>query len=189
MSQFEIISLTLSLVLGLSISHMLWATASLIRARKRIQFHWLPFLWTACIFFHHVQFWFAAFDVNKEAETWTWSLYLNILFLGIALVLSGALVLPSESQEREGRLLDDFKEHGRLGLIPLACYQFFWIPTNIRIGADLFSTGNIANIILTAFIVVGVVAQKKWLQYSAALLYAILLVWAVLFIWAPIDVG
>ena len=53
----------------------------------------------------------------------------------------GALVLPSESQQRVGDLLSDFRAHGRLALIPLAAYQLLWIPTNYRGGLISWLSG------------------------------------------------
>ena len=109
MSQFEVITLTLSFVLGLSMSHLLWAAAAAVRARDSLRLHWLPFLWASCIFFVHIQYWFAAFTVDTIIDEWSWSWYLQMLALGVLLFASGALVLPSESQQRSGQLIDDFQ--------------------------------------------------------------------------------
>lgn len=183
MSKFEVVTLTLSFVLGLSMSHLLWAAAAALRARIHLRLHGLPFLWAACIFFVHVQYWFALFAIDKVVDQWTWSWYLQMLGLGVLLFASGALVLPSESQQRSGSLLDDFREHGRLGLIPLAGYHLFWIPTAYRMDQAMFEAGNYANIALAAVAVIGVTTKRASLQWVSAAAFGLIVVWASVFVW------
>jgi hypothetical protein len=183
MSQFEVVTLTLSFVLGLSMSHLLWAAAAAVRARNQLRLHWLPFLWAACIFFVHVQYWFAAFAIDRVIDEWTWSWYLQMLGLGVLLFASGALVLPSESQQRSGDLLDDFQEHGRLGLIPLAAYHLFWIPTAYRMDQATFEAGNYANLALASFAVIGLTAKRVSVQWASGAAFALVVVWASVFVW------
>lgn len=183
MSKFEVVTLTLSFVLGLSMSHLLWAAAAALRARRHLRLNGLPFLWAACIFFVHVQYWFALFAIDKVVDQWTWSWYLQMLGLGVLLFASGALVLPSESQQRSGSLLDDFREHGRLGLIPLAGYHLFWIPTAYRMDQAMFEAGNYANIALAAVAVIGFTAKRASLQWVSAVAFGLIVVWASVFVW------
>ncbi len=183
MSQFEVITLTLSFVLGLSMSHLLWAAAAAVRARRHLRLHWLPFLWAACIFFVHVQFWFALFAIDKMIDPWTWSWYLHMLFLGVLLFASGALVLPSESQQRSGDLFDDFQEHGRLGLIPLAGYHLLWLPTAYRMDQATFEAGNYANLALALFAVIGLTSKRASVQWASAAAFGLVVVWASVFVW------
>jgi hypothetical protein len=185
-AQFEVITISLSFVLGLSMAHMLWSAASAVRARNELILHWLPFIWAIGILLHHLQFWFAALTTDRQIDQWTWSWYLHLFFMALLLFASGALVLPSESQQRAGDLLADFRQHGRLALVPLAAYQFLWIPTNYRGGSELLAVGNLANVLLGALILVGFTAASRPVQYGAALLYTAGVTWATLFVWAPI---
>ena len=184
MSQFDVITITLSFVLGLSMSHLLWSAASAVRARREFRLHWLPFAWAGCIFFVHVQYWFAAFSIDLGLEGWTWSWYLQVLLPGVLLFASGALVLPSESQQRVGDLVDDFRDHGRLGLLPLAAYYVLWIPTNFRMDGQLFHSGNLANVLLCSLVLVAFRAKSRSVQTGAILLFLAVLTWATFFVWA-----
>ena len=184
MSQFEIITITLSFILGLSMSHLLWSAASVIRYRRELKLHWLPFAWSAAIFFVHVQYWFAALAIDLTIEGWTWSWYLQILFLGVLLFGSGALILPSESQQRHGDLIDDYREHGRLSLIPLAAYFLLWIPTSYRIDQATIEAGNFANLLLGLLVIAAFFAKRSLIQSLTILLFSAVLVWASLFVWA-----
>ena len=185
MPVFEIITLTLSLVLGLSMSHLLWAAAAAVRAHDDMKLHWLPFLWAGCIFLAHVQYWFAAASIDAMIDSWSWSWYLHVLFLGVLLFASGALILPSASQQGTKDLLTDFREKGHLGLIPLAAYFAAWIPTNARAGWPLLGSGNYVNVALTGLLVVAIRSRRLRVKAVACVVFAAILVWATLFVWAP----
>jgi len=58
-SQFEIVTLMLSLIVGLSMAQMLGASALVIRVRRRGRPHWIPLVWAAATFLLHIQFWVA----------------------------------------------------------------------------------------------------------------------------------
>ena len=165
-------------------SHLLWSAASVIRYRREIKLHWLPFAWAAGIFFVHIQYWFAALAIDLTIEGWTWSWYLQILLLGVLLFGSGALVLPSEAQQRHGDLIDDYRENGRLSLIPLAAYFLLWIPTSYRIDRATIEAGNLANLLLGLVVVAAYFAKRPLTQSLTILLFSAVLVWASLFVWA-----
>ena len=186
MSQFEVITLALSFILGLSMSHLLWSTASTVRARDDLQLHWLPFAWALCIFFQHLSFFFGGLMIDLRIEEWSWSWYLHVVLLAVLLFGSGALVLPSESQQRVGSLLEDFNRHGRLALIPFAGYHLVWMIANLRLNGAVWDAGQLANILLLAVLVVGATAKRTSVQGSAAVLFLAVLTWANVFVWSQI---
>ncbi len=106
-----------------------------------------------------------------------------MLGLGVLLFASGALILPSESQQRSGDLMEDFEEHGRLGLIPLAAYHLFWLPTAYRINQATFEAGNYANIALAALAIVGLTVRRTSIQWLSAVGFGLVVVWASTFVW------
>lgn len=188
MDQFELVSISLSVILGLSMGHMLWSAASTVRARDRVELHWLPFAWAACIFLQHAHFWFSAFSINLAIEDWSWSWYLQILAHAVLLFAAGAVVLPTDSQ-LAGELREDFRRHGKLALVPFAAYQLLWFPTNFRSSgsldpADLLLPGNLANFVLIALLVVGFRARKTAVEAGAVALFGAVLIWATTFAWA-----
>ena len=183
-AEFEVITVTLSFVLGLGMTHLLWSAASAVRARRDFDLHWLPFVWAACIFAQHASFFVTVLDIDNAIGTWSWSWYLHVLLLGILLFGSGALVLPSESQQRIGSLLEDFHTHGRLGLLCLAAYQFAWFPTNYRLNGTLMHVGNLINLALVILALVGYGSRRPKLEAAAALGFAFLLAMGISFVWA-----
>lgn len=189
MDQFELVVVSLSIILGLSMGHMLWTTAAVVRHRERVVLDWLPFAWAACIFVQHAHFWFSALSVDLDIGTWTWTWYLQILMHAVLLFAAGALVLPSESQ-LSGELRLDFQKHGRLALVPFAAYQLLWFATNYRADpsvreiSDLLLPGNAANIILISLLAVGFRSKNRATQSIAVISFAVVLAWATTFAWA-----
>ena len=99
MSELELITLTLSLILGLSMAQLLSAGAMAFRARRECRLHWIPLCWATAIFLLHVQFWFVVYDLDSIVPAWTWDWYGPVLLLAVLLFSSGALILPTRARE------------------------------------------------------------------------------------------
>jgi hypothetical protein len=184
MSQFEVVSITLSFILGLSMSHILWTSASAVRARKGMGLHWIPFGWAACIFFLHAHFFINVRSIDLGITGWTWSWYLTALLLAVLLFASGALVLPSDASQRSGQLLDDFFEHGRLSLLPLAAYLALQVPVSMRLGTSPWVNGNLAIMFLTAVALSAYGTRRTVWQGLAVLAFGAVQAWAMIFVWS-----
>ena len=57
MTQHEYVFVAISIVLGLAITRLLNASVSLIRAHRRVAFHWSTALWAFCIMLYVLQLW------------------------------------------------------------------------------------------------------------------------------------
>jgi hypothetical protein len=189
MTQFEVVTITLGFVLGLSMSHILWSAASAVRARHELDLDWVPFVWAGCVFLMHVGYWPFVYTVDLVIDQWTWWWYLHVLFLAVLLFASGALVLPSEEKQRLGSLANDFDEHGRLGLIPLALYCWLNVPTSVWLGNTVFVTGNYAIFGLGAVALIAFSSKRRVVQRVAALLFAVVEIWAMVFLWSRAGMG
>ena len=131
MSDFELVTITFSFVLGLGIAQILGAASSAIRNRHQRSLHWLPFAFAASIFLFHIQYWFVLYDYDVELiSRWTWATYAPFLGLAVILFLSGGLVLPSANTKPGNSLIEDFQENGRISLLFLAAYILAWVPFN-----------------------------------------------------------
>ena len=185
MSLFEIITITLSFVLGISASHILWSTACAIRDRRHMRLHWIPLAWAGCIFMVHIQYWFAAYQTNALIEKWAWLPYLILLLLSILLFFAGALVLPRDSRHRPDSLFEDFQTDGRLGLMPLAAYHIAWIPTGWYFYDNAMEFENLVNIALFALVMTSLSTRNERLEAAVIISYAALFIYASVFMWAP----
>ena len=113
MSEFELITITYSFVLGLGIAQILSAASAALRNRSERPLHWLPLAVAASIFLFHVQYWFVLgdFDLNL-IDDWTWGTYGPFLALAVVLFMSGGIVLPAPGAETGESLIHDFEDSG-----------------------------------------------------------------------------
>lgn len=147
MSQFEIIAITLSFIVGIGIAQLLTSFSEAIRFRVEHPLHWMPFVWGIPILLLSVQYWFGLFDLDSVLGDWTWFWYLQMLAMAMALFMAATLILPPRGAATEGGLLDDFAAHGRYALLALAVYLLGWIPANaVMNGNNVMHIGNIANV-------------------------------------------
>ena len=184
MTEFEIVVLTVSLVLGLGIAQILSAIAAAIRERERSRLHWLPISWGVLIFLLHVQYFFALMDMDAEGFTWTWDRYGPVLLYVVMLFLAGGLVLPSQRAERATALIDDFDRHGRLALIPLGVSLLMSIPMNVQAGGTWLSQPNLFNTVLVALLALVFRSKHGRWRGHTTIIYAAVQLYAMFFVWS-----
>ena len=166
MSEFEIVAITLSFIVGLGIAQLLTSFSEAIRSRLEHPLHWMPFAWGVPILLLSVQYWFGLFDLNTTIKDWNWLWYLQMLAMAMALFMAAALILPPREAATEGGLVTDFTTHGRYGLLALVVYLLGWIPANaIMNNNNIFEIGNIANVAMAApaFIAYRSKSNKVWI--------------------------
>jgi len=71
MSIFEIIALSLSLILGLGIAQLLSNTVNVFRNRKLWVKHLTTFVWVFIIFILQIQFLFSVHGLDNTQEKWS----------------------------------------------------------------------------------------------------------------------
>ena len=70
MTQHEYIFIAISIVLGLAMARLLHSAALLVRAHRRVTFHWSTTLWGICIFIYIMQLWWVGWELRLFAD-WT----------------------------------------------------------------------------------------------------------------------
>ncbi|HET9439048.1 MAG TPA: hypothetical protein VFO52_02710 [Longimicrobiales bacterium] len=123
MGKFEYLSVLISIIVGLGISHLLSSAARLIQLRRRITLHWPTALWMLFLFIALIQIWWVAFERSTMTD---WQFFAFLLYLGIpvsAFILS-YLVVPDLTDPTEIDLRASFAEnrvwlYGILGAVVL----------------------------------------------------------------------
>lgn len=185
MTEFELLTIPISLVLGLGITKMLSALAMAIRNRKQVRFHWMPVAWAAWIFLVSVQFFFYMWDLHEMEVAFTWSVFGPLLWHSILLFLAAGLVLPGPGmRETPDSLLDDFQQHGRLALIPFAIVTVDAIVSNVfQYGDTWLGQANILNMVFIMLVVIAFFTRKIP-QAAATIGLGVLLVYGLAFVWS-----
>jgi hypothetical protein len=107
MSQFEYLSVLVSIIVGLALTQLLSGAARLVQLRKRMRMHAPTLLWMPTLFLIDVQVWWVAFERRATTE-WHFFSFLLYLLIPVMLFLLSYLVLPDLGDEDEADLRDNF---------------------------------------------------------------------------------
>jgi hypothetical protein len=93
MSSEEYLSVLVSIVVGLGVSHLLTAIGELVKARRMVRLWWVPLGLAATVFLAQVQWWWSTINSTGHLAD---NFFGFILFLGspIVLYLMAVVVLP-----------------------------------------------------------------------------------------------
>ncbi len=190
MTEFELLAIPLSLVLGLGITQILSELVAAIRNRENARLHWLPATWAAWIFLVHVQYFFYLWDLNELEVIWTWSQFGPVLWHVTLLFLAAGLILPGPRERaRNLPLIDDFQRHGRLALIPFALVTIDGILLNVfQYGDSWFGKANVLNMIFAALVVVAFFSRGRG-RVASTLFLGMVLFYGLIFVWSAPGVS
>jgi hypothetical protein len=93
MDSFSYLSVFISLILGLGVTHLLTGAAALIRSRRELKLWWPTPLWMATTFLIQVQSWWAMFTL-RTVEHWSFAAFLTVLLQPVAIFMMAALIVP-----------------------------------------------------------------------------------------------
>lgn len=108
MTQFEYLSVLVSIIIGLALTQLLSGAARLIQLRRRVRMHAPTLLWMATLFLIDVQVWWVAFDRRSTTE-WQFFGFVLYLLIPIMLFLLCYLVLPDMGDEDSADLRGNFE--------------------------------------------------------------------------------
>ncbi|WOJ92178.1 hypothetical protein R0135_10295 [Congregibacter variabilis] len=136
MTQHEYMFVAISIVLGLALTRLLGQVGGLIRAHRRINFHWATAVWAFCILIFILQMWWAGWEL-RDFQDWT---IVDFFFLvaGTVFVYGAAeLALPVEDYDVASDKELDFLSHsqslGRISAASMLAYFAVGPYFNIRL--------------------------------------------------------
>lgn len=150
MSEFEYLSVLISIVVGLGISHLLAGMARVIRRRAEVRFYLPSVLWMGALFLAFIQIWWAIFE-RRVLETWTFPGFALVLAIPVLVYLLSYLLVPEGETDDGIDLRARYFENRRwffgiLALVPLtSLVQEYVLTGAIATGANpLFLLGFLA---------------------------------------------
>jgi hypothetical protein len=185
MTEFELLAIPLSLILGLGITHILTGVTEAVRDREHVALHWLPLFWAFLIFLFQVQYFFVIWDIEEDGIVWSWPIFGPALFNCIILFVAAGLVLPRGRRTDCETLLEDFEKHGRLSLITIAIMLVVAILLNVfHVSGTLWSLANALNVILIAAVVLILATRRLRWQVLATFIFALVEFYGLLAVWS-----
>ena len=123
MTEFEYLSVLISIVVGLGISHLLAGAARLIRRRREVRLYLPTVLWMGALFVTFIQIWWAIFE-RRDVEAWTFPGFILVLAVPVLVYLLSYLLVPGEAPDGTLDLKATYFENrrwffGLLALVPL----------------------------------------------------------------------
>lgn len=173
MSSFEYISVALSIVVGLALTHILRSAVAVFRRRTAIRFDALVIGWTGIILVKILGFWWSIFELDAQGIVTAWSLssFLLLLSLAVVLYLAAALVLPSDAPD----LGVYFEEDGRWAVAAVAVYSLLAAVGNTALfGSGPLEPSQLGLYFSAVVLVVVVLVKRRWLRLGLSAIYFVM---------------
>jgi hypothetical protein len=93
MDAFGYVSVIISVVIGLGLSHLLTGVVDLVKARRRVRFYWVHLLWVALTFVGHIFLWWTMWNL-RSIRAWNFFSFLLLLLAPVLLYAAAAFLVP-----------------------------------------------------------------------------------------------
>jgi hypothetical protein len=100
MSVGETVAVFVSIILGIALGDLLLSTHRLLRARERVEWHWVTPALAFFMLMNVIAFWWASFSWYRELGDFSIGAFLPDVALFVLLFLGVAAVMPDENPGR-----------------------------------------------------------------------------------------
>lgn len=97
MSPFDYISVVLSVVIGLGLSHLLSGCVELVQARERVRFYWVHTTWAVLTFVGIVYLWWSIWGL-RNLRVWNFASFLLLLLEPVLMFVAAAFLVPKPDE-------------------------------------------------------------------------------------------
>lgn len=97
MDPFSYLSVLISIVLGLGLSHLLAGAAQLVRHRATVRLYAPTLFWMGMLFLLHIQVWWSVFALRR-IEAWTFFGFMLVLAIPMMVYLLSYLQVPDKGE-------------------------------------------------------------------------------------------
>ncbi|MEP4485238.1 MAG: hypothetical protein ABJ013_06400 [Halioglobus sp.] len=181
MTQHEYVFIAVSVILGLAITRLLSCVAALVRAHRRVTFHWATALWGASVMLFILQLWWVGWEL-RTFSSWAILDFFTLVIGAIFVYGAAELSLPTEDYDISDDSELDFMAHSHsLGRVSAASMLgYFCVGPYVNI--SLFGNPVLPSIAIPLFgglLVLLIVLKPAWFKtlsvafaaYAIAILY------------------
>jgi hypothetical protein len=176
MDPFSYLSVLISIILALSVAHLLSALVRVIHNRSRTVIYWPTLAYTFTLFVVVIQVWWVDFHLSRHTD-WTFAGFVSTMLGPADIYLLCALLLPSADISSADNMRTAYQQNrkwflGALLLLPaLSFHQDWMLDGNIGSPADI-----ILKLIFEALILLALIFNSEFVQKTVAATGAILIV-------------
>jgi len=155
MTQHEYVFVAISIILGLAITRLLHTGAMLIRAQRRVTFHWSTAVWGLCIMVYILQLWWVGWGL-RTMEAWHFFNFLVLTAASIFVYGAAEMALPVPESDNKLNFLDHSQGQGRISALSMLLYFLLGPYVNIAMfGNEVAASVAVpaAGIIITSMVV------------------------------------
>ena len=183
MSFGDYVGVFVSIILGIAVSDLLMSAHRLIRARSRVEWHWVSPVLALFMLLQVVGTWWASFQWYRKLGEFTIGAFLPDVAIFVLLFLATAAVLPDEIPEGRFSLKEYYFREGPhfwsimiLWVIVIIVTGIIQMPRGSTVqGAFGFQGVNICYVLLMIPLLK---TKRAWIHYSVI---------AILFVFNVID--
>jgi hypothetical protein len=189
MQMFEYVIVLISIVIGLALTHLMQGIAGLIKSPGRERMWWVHLVWVVYMFLSIVFWWWWEFQLQRIA-TWSFPIYLFVVFYAFYLYLICAVLFPRDLEGYDG-FKDYFLASRRwfFGLL-IGWAVIDTIDTWIKgrdYAASLGATALIFNAVLIVSSIVGMTVRREAVQAIIAVGMLVYVVSGVLHLFSIVN--
>ncbi len=174
MSNFEYISVLLSIILGLGITQLLSGIARLVRDGRQLAPSWWVMLIVLTLLLAHFQVWWVSFEW-RHVQTWTFFSYAAFMILPMLLYVLAYLILPQDLRLDGSELAAEFIQRRRIFyfvmlLVPVASlFQQYMFGQPLPLD---FDTG--VRLLWLLLAIPGLLSRRVLVQAALAVTYFVI---------------
>ena len=120
MTQHEYVFVAVSIILGLAITRLLHTVAMLVRANKRVRFHWATAIWGLSVMSYILQLWWVGWGL-RDLPQWAFTDFLILVIGSICIYGAAEMALPVPDEDRLD-MLEHSQNLGRLSALSMLVY-------------------------------------------------------------------
>ena len=121
LTQHEYVFVAVSIILGLALTRLLHNVGILIRAFKRVTFHWATAIWGLSIMAYALQLWWVGWGL-RGIEEWSFIDFLVLIFGSICIYVAAEMAMPGTEEEGEINFLNHSQHLGKLSALAMMVY-------------------------------------------------------------------
>ena len=171
MSVGEYVAVFVSIILGIALGDLALSTHRLLRARERVEWHWVTPALALFMLTNIIAFWWASFNWYRELGDYSIGAFLPDVALFLLLFLGAAAVMPDEIPEGRFSLKDFYFREARYFwslMILFVIMIIVLVDPRGQPNGDwrAFLDNSAKNIFGLALMIPLLVTKRAWVHYS-----------------------
>lgn len=172
MMNWTTVSVTLSLLAGLSITRVLSGLTATFRARHRATLDWIPIAWSVVVLLSAIEAWATLGTFSREHQEFSYAQYFLLAGLMVALYAASALVLPPGEIEAGGDMSSHFRDDGRFALPLYSTFLVIGAVVNLMLfGAPSVALWSALDVVMIALPLTAFWARSRRTEAAVTSVY------------------